>query len=71
MYARVQELADTFKKQNGSLICRELLGLTDKSVPSPQAEKRTDEFYKKRPCTAIVHDAADALDEYIKKTIAI
>ncbi len=65
VYKRVQELADTFKNQNGSLICRELLGLTDKAVPSPQAEKRTDEFYKKRPCTMIVHDAADALEAYI------
>lgn len=66
VYKRVQELAEVFKKQNGSIICRELLGLSDKSVPSPQAEKRTEEFYKKRPCALIVHDAADMLDEYIK-----
>ncbi len=66
IYKRVQELADTFKKQNGSIICRELLGLSSKGNDSPNAEARTPEYYKKRPCPLIVHDAANALDAYLK-----
>ena len=29
-YARIQELAEEFRKRNGSIVCRELLGLTKK-----------------------------------------
>lgn len=66
VYKRVQELADSFREQNGSIICKELLGLNNSTI-TPQAEARTDEYYKKRPCPIIVHDAADLLEEYINK----
>ena len=45
-YARIQELAKTFELVNGSIICRELLGVSSKEDPVP--EKRTDAYYKKR-----------------------
>ena len=66
VYAKVQELAKEFEKQHGSIVCRELLGLSVKSE-QPVPEERTEEYYKKRPCPEIIGDAAQILDEFIKK----
>lgn len=56
-YALVQQLAADFRAENGSIICRELLGLDHKSdAPTPEA--RTEGYYKKRPCAELVHQAA-------------
>lgn len=63
-YARIQELAHRFEEQHGSIVCRELLGLSVRhDVPVPEA--RTAEYYKKRPCPEIIGDAAQILEEYI------
>lgn len=66
LYTEVQALAARFKAENGggSLICRELLGLS-KPEGSPQASPRTAEYYKKRPCDELCRLAADLLAEYI------
>lgn len=66
IYERIQTVADEFKKQNGSIICRELLGLEIKGADTPVPEKRTDAYYKKRPCSQLVAMSADILDQYIK-----
>ena len=63
-YGRVQELAKTFEEQHGSIVCRELLGLTVKRE-APLPEERTPEYYKKRPCKEIIGDAAAILEQYI------
>ena len=34
-------------------------------APSPAPEKRTEEFYKKRPCAELVYISARNLEEYI------
>ncbi len=66
LYSHIQSLAKEFADDNGSIICRELLGLTEKvSVPTPDA--RTKEYYKKRPCAELVEFAADLVDNYMKK----
>ena len=66
-YARIQEVADAFKKECGSIICRELLGL-DKKAPTPaESEARTPEYYKKRPCADMVALAAEILEKYLAK----
>lgn len=63
-YARIQELAAAFEKENGSIVCRELLGLrVKKEAPTPEA--RTKEYYQKRPCRELVGDAAEILERYI------
>ena len=62
-YATVQELAEKFRQQAGSIICRELLA-NPPSDPAPTP--RTAEFYKQRPCVRMVVLAAEILDEYIK-----
>lgn len=65
-YARIQELAKEFQKENGSIVCRELLGLTEKkSEPTP--EKRSEEYYQKRPCPEMVTMAAEIMEQYMEK----
>ena len=55
-YALVQELANQFKAENGSLICSELLGIAPKpQEPTPEA--RTEAYYQKRPCVEMVATA--------------
>ena len=63
-YATVQSLAEEFRLENGSIVCRELLGLAqqkDDPTPSP----RTGEYYKRRPCAEYVAIAARILGEKI------
>lgn len=63
-YRRIQELANEFAKQNGSIVCRELLGL-EKGAQSPVPEKRTEEYYKKRPCMQLAGMAAAIMEQYL------
>ncbi|MBQ2577484.1 MAG: C_GCAxxG_C_C family protein [Lachnospiraceae bacterium] len=65
-YARIQELARRFEEKHGTIVCREMLGLTVRhDVPTPEA--RTQEYYKKRPCGEIIGDAAEILEQYIQE----
>lgn len=66
-YARVQALAGAYRAQTGSIVCRELLGLKTAGADAPQPEKRTAEYYKKRPCPQLCALAADILDDYLQK----
>ena len=66
-YELVREFAERFTKRNGTIICRELLGLDVKAESSAQPEKRTAEYYKKRPCVELVSDAAEILAELMKE----
>lgn len=65
IYKRVQAVANEFREENGSIVCRELLGLSKPGPDSPLAEPRTKEYYKKRPCPELVELAADILEKYI------
>lgn len=66
LYALVQKFAARFREKNGSLICRELLeGAGVRADVSPNAEPRTETYYKKRPCPELVRDAADLLEELL------
>lgn len=68
LYARVQELARRFRSENGSIICQELLTGAGISVQTtPQAQARTDEYYRKRPCAELCASAAQILDDYLKE----
>ncbi|MBQ0098058.1 MAG: C_GCAxxG_C_C family protein [Oscillospiraceae bacterium] len=64
LYKKIREVIEQFKEDNGSYICKELLGLSSPSSPEPTV--RTNEFYKKRPCGEIVKSAADTVDAFIK-----
>lgn len=63
-YKLIQDLAEEFKKENGSIICRELLG-EDKNGFIP--EKRTNEYYKKRPCTEFIKFAAKLTEKILSE----
>lgn len=67
-YQTVQALANAFKEKNGSIICRELLGMAQVSPETePTPESRTKQYYKKRPCALLAQDAADMLADYIRE----
>jgi len=60
-YALVQEFARRFREANGSIVCRELLrgvNVTEGGDP----ERRTAEYYRKRPCPNLAYCAAEILD---------
>ena len=63
-YALVQEIARRFAEKNGSFNCGEILrgaGLKMDTAPNP--ERRTEEYYKKRPCPELIYDAAEILED--------
>ena len=64
-YESAREIMDAFRSDNGSIYCRELLGLT-KKPESATPDARTNEYYKKRPCPDIVYSAALVLEEKFK-----
>ncbi len=65
-YKKVQNLMNEFKAKNGTYICRELLSLPEgNSEPIP--EKRTETYYKKRPCASLVGDACEILENYFNR----
>ena len=67
-YEVVQQLAEKFRAENGSLVCAELLGLsTTAAHRDTQAEPRTDLYYKKRPCVEMVETAARIFANYLKE----
>lgn len=65
-YARIQKLAGEFTEENGSIVCRELLG-NMAGEKSPVPEQRTAEYYKKRPCVQLVGIAAALMEKYISE----
>jgi len=65
-YARIQEFARRFKEENGSIICRELLG-EKKEDNTGVPEERTEAYYKKRPCDELVACAAQILEDMLQE----
>lgn len=66
-YALIQELAEKFKKEHGSLICREILQLSKDAPTPPTPEARTTKYYSNRPCERCVGTAARLCEELIKE----
>ena len=84
-YATAQSLAVEFRKINGSIICRELLGLVpmgsseklmnEKKADAhefsiPVSETRTEEYYKKRPCAELCGIAAEIFQRFLDEQSA-
>lgn len=68
VYALTQELCNKFKERNGSLLCGDLLTGANLQVEvGGEAEKRTQTYYKKRPCADLVYDCAQILEEYLEQ----
>ena len=61
-YELTRRMADRFKAENGSMICRELLGLSGREE-SAAPSLRTAEYYASRPCSRLVASAARIIEE--------
>lgn len=64
VYDRVRKMSDAFAEENGSIICRELLGILGREL-SAEPSLRTEEYYQVRPCIKFVRSAA----KIIKNTL--
>ncbi|MBR6769951.1 MAG: C_GCAxxG_C_C family protein [Lachnospiraceae bacterium] len=62
IYLLVRQMSDAFRKENGSMICRELLGLQEREEDA-RPDKRTEEYYAKRPCSKLVASAAEIIEK--------
>jgi C_GCAxxG_C_C family probable redox protein len=62
-YANVQALANRFREENGSIICRELLDLHKDENSDPNPTPRDAKFFHSRPCMGFVQCAARILDD--------
>jgi hypothetical protein len=68
-------MAGEFKAINGSIVCKELLGLvpmgSSQQAPqeSPEPSDRTPEYYKKRPCEELVGISARIVGEKIATSL--
>ena len=65
-YKVVQQLAEAFRQENGSLVCSELLGLKPATPITSQAEPRTEGYYAKRPCAKMVESAARIFADFLE-----
>ena len=63
-YKLIQDLADEFKNEFGSILCRNLLG-EDRGSYIP--DKRTEEYYKTRPCAEFIKYAAKLTEKIINE----
>lgn len=60
-YALIQKLAEKFKQEHGTIICHELLGLAE-GADTPVPSKRTEQYYKDRPCAYFIQTACEIID---------
>ncbi len=80
IYKEGQKLAARFRERNGSIICRELLGLVpmgqseealkagkaiEHKADSPVSQARTADYYKKRPCPDLCGEAAAIFAQWL------
>lgn len=64
IYILTRQLADKFKEKHETIICRELLHL-EKMEKSPKPLKRTQSYYRERPCSQLVATAAKIIEEML------
>ena len=68
-------MAADFRRETGSIVCKELLGLNKKradgTIPEIEIvatpEARTEEYYRKRPCIRMVEVAVRIYMRYLKE----
>ena len=61
-YELIQNLAEKFKDEHETIICRELLGFPE-GADSPIPSKRTKEYYQERPCEFFIKTAAEIIEK--------
>ena len=63
LYAEIQDLSEKFRQDNGSIICRDLLGMRKNEKSAPVPSERTEQYYNARPCADLVKYAVELLEE--------
>lgn len=61
-YETVRRMADAFRAEHQTIICRELLGLRAAEKSAAPSE-RTKTYYQTRPCARMVETAARIIEE--------
>ena len=69
LYALVQQMCSSFEASEGSLICRDLLGLA-KGEDLAEPAVRTEEYYQSRPCVGACRRAAEILEAEMESLTA-
>lgn len=64
LYALIQKMCAEFEAREGSLICRELLGL-QKGEDLGEPSVRTEEYYRSRPCIGACRTAAEIAEKHL------
>lgn len=63
-YETVRTMCDSFAEINGSMICRELLGISAREKSAVPSE-RTTQYYGSRPCAKYVRCAAQLVEKHL------
>ena len=66
VYRTGQELIEQFRREYGTLLCRELLR-DEGTDSSPTPSARTEQYYHSRPCAQIIAFAAALLESYLRE----
>ena len=64
VYALIQKICAEFEAQQGSIICRELLGLK-RGEDAAEPAVRTEEYYMSRPCIGACRTAAEIVEKEV------
>ena len=64
VYALIQIMCAEFEEREGSIICRELLGLK-KGEDTAEPAVRTEEYYRSRPCIGACRTAAEIVEKEV------
>ena len=64
LYKLIQKMCAEFEEKEGSIICRELLGL-EKGEDLGEPAVRTEEYYRSRPCVGACRMAAEIAEKYL------
>ena len=64
LYKLIQKMCAEFEGKEGSIICRELLGL-EKGEDLGEPAVRTEEYYRSRPCVGACRTAAEIAEKYL------
>ena len=64
VYALIQKMCAEFEAREGSIICRELLGLK-KGEDTAEPAVRTEEYYRSRPCIGACRTAAEIVEKEV------
>lgn len=69
-YLLTRQMAERFKKQFDTIVCRELLGI-EGMEESAKPSVRTQQYYEERPCLKLIEAAAEIIEEMLLDDVEI